>query len=799
MVLMSLQERSRDLRNTRSALNQSSTLSQLREKEATSQRDSARRAPTAIPHSLDKNNNTPVQSSECIAHLKFLAAVAQLRESISSATNLFGIDKELQRDAPSSVPLTPEITDRLREKRWQVYVARAASRLATWWFTLPEYNARPTVASIRAMNMKPEEIDKSHALTFTKENLPPLDVLMVWHTFMLNPRCYLEDCCFHGRMNLWATPFPFEAISDSLLYRNGSFTYEPGLEAERKWYEQTKRAWDNVGDSSRHRVHCPKCAASQTVPWTTARITINEAALNNNSNKHTVVESSSFESATGFADKAFSAKCTGCGNLLTHDTLAVLSFRKDNKRLLQEHRAMRGTLLNMDGVMRGRTSIATKWSNLAPNYFLHALKMDVVKEMRGAGVRCSSMRDIASYLSTKLYRKEYKIRTLGLDTLASNRDMFGTNKGKGRGALRRMMSRYGAWTSSRFSMDLVGAVLRQGVFIQKMQAIDWLQIKNAAAARPPLFASEGSTALHGLMAQCIEKYGVFWDIIVRSPGKMAVPTLDVDLVWHTHQLAPQRYYKHSISTTKKKGGIRFIDHNDKVEEGRLSDAFEWTVKRYGSLTGGKPYSECMCWYCHSTRLRTSWFPSSSLLDAGKKSDDDGSETTGDELKSSDHSDAANGSHISTHNAVSAQGVATRVRRDLHRLVKKSQKQQGRGTGEGKETKGKLVDAVDSSLSKDDQDADSQLRIAEVFQNLPPFHLDAHVGNPGCFSVAKGAAGNCISHACGNAIGAGSCGGSAFGSACATRTGKYGSGFVYVTRGGAGGGGGGGCGGGCGGS
>ncbi|KAJ2969735.1 hypothetical protein NQ176_g8516 [Zarea fungicola] len=179
MVLKSLLEKPRDLQNAGTTLNQSSAASQLREKDAAGERDAGRTATIAIPHSPDKNNNTPVQTSDCIAHLKFLAAVAQMRESISSATNLFGIDKELQqRDAPSSVPLTPEITDRLREKRWQVYVARAASRLATWWFTLPEYNARPTVTSIRAMNMKPEEIDRKDALAFTKDNLPPLDVLM---------------------------------------------------------------------------------------------------------------------------------------------------------------------------------------------------------------------------------------------------------------------------------------------------------------------------------------------------------------------------------------------------------------------------------------------------------------------------------------------------------------------------------------------------------------------------------------------------------------------------------------------
>lgn len=82
---------------------------------------------------------------------------------------------------------------------------------------------------------------------------------------------------------------------------------------------------------------------------------------------------------------------------------------------------------------------------------------------------------------------------------------------------------------------------------------------------------------------------------------MVVPTLDVDLIWHTHQLSPRHYYAHSTTTITKDHPVHFEDDNDWVEEGRLSDSFEWTAKQYRKAAGGKDY--CSCWYCEATRGR----------------------------------------------------------------------------------------------------------------------------------------------------------------------------------------------------
>lgn len=91
------------------------------------------------------------------------------------------------------------------------------------------------------------------------------------------------------------------------------------------------------------------------------------------------------------------------------------------------------------------------------------------------------------------------------------------------------------------------------------------------------------------MQRLIEKYRRFIHITARHSNHFAVPTLDVDLAWHTHQLSPATYYDYTVAKTGS-----FIDHDDKIEETVLSAAFEWTSKTYQKMYG-ELYSECTCW------------------------------------------------------------------------------------------------------------------------------------------------------------------------------------------------------------
>lgn len=90
----------------------------------------------------------------------------------------------------------------------------------------------------------------------------------------------------------------------------------------------------------------------------------------------------------------------------------------------------------------------------------------------------------------------------------------------------------------------------------------------------------------------------------------------------------------------------FIDHDDKIEENKLSTAFEWTSKTYQKLFNSL-YSECTCWYCEAVRESHT----SSLSRVFKSSND----PVSNELErlydsgASRHPD--NRVHISAHNAI----------------------------------------------------------------------------------------------------------------------------------------------------
>ena len=97
------------------------------------------------------------------------------------------------------------------------------------------------------------------------------------------------------------------------------------------------------------------------------------------------------------------------------------------------------------------------------------------------------------------------------------------------------------------------------------------------------------------MNRIVAKYDRFLTIMASHLGHMVVPTLDVALAWHTHQHSPSHYYECTVNLTKK-----FIDHDDKIDENKLSDGFEWTSRKYEKAFG-KVYPECVCWYCEAVR------------------------------------------------------------------------------------------------------------------------------------------------------------------------------------------------------
>jgi hypothetical protein len=128
-----------------------------------------------------------------------------------------------------------------------------------------------------------------------------------------------------------------------------------------------------------------------------------------------------------------------------------------------------------------------------------------------------------------------------------------------------------------FQFDLISAVNRQLKFAAKMTSFAW--------RHSPFF--------HATLTSAITRYQHFFQMM-KEHSQLA-PTVDVDLVWHTHQLTPFAYWEYSREVAG-----RFINHNDMINEEAASLSFHKTVKAYEKIFR-ESYSLCFCWLCESSR------------------------------------------------------------------------------------------------------------------------------------------------------------------------------------------------------
>lgn len=300
---------------------------------------------------LNLASGTPTKD-QCIAHLKLLEAFHQLREDVALTDGLFGIHDSL---VPAGVLETErlEILRRIREKRWAVYVARAAARFEKWWQTSVE----PGAVMIQQTELKAKdpiitgEMGERSSTT-SREHLPPLgmsspllsddcrcssnlDVIMVWHSYMLNPRCFLEDCLRYNKIGFWRSGLPWEAI-DSCI-DNKSLEFTGTKRAQHVFTKETGLPWDNLHGALEVHIACPKCKQQVAGPWTSS----------GNSSLWSISDG---ELGDGFADKNFRLRCPSCRMILDHDVLRAGKFRRDMEQLLLKDVPMPGTILNIVGM-----------------------------------------------------------------------------------------------------------------------------------------------------------------------------------------------------------------------------------------------------------------------------------------------------------------------------------------------------------------------------------------------------------------------------------------------------------------
>ncbi|GAM88150.1 hypothetical protein ANO11243_061810 [Dothideomycetidae sp. 11243] len=692
------------------------------------------------PDLSDDRQNGPPTVDACVVHLKLIEAFSTLRLNVGKTDGLYGLWDRLTGG-------NQLIIAKMREKRWAIFVTLAARRFERWFERLPP-STKCTLDMMDAPSYASTH-DSVQAIQFSPDTLPPLDVLMIWHAFCLNPHKYFSDCVRLGRLDLWRSGMPWAAIDECIDDKD--FSFHPTSTAQEVFMATTDLKWLCQEEPDIISLACPRCQSHVAdCSLTTA---VHEQDWTD--------QSTAGSQGTGFADAKFEAACP-CGAIINHDALRTEHFRKDLVLLMEDSVPMPGTLLDLDGQTQPASIRHVSITNENKSTFQLNFPSRFLR--KGAGVEIlrqwgsiATIDDIRSSFQTLIKDKSLVCRA------SRNGNEYRLRRGE-RIGIRRMMSSY--WdNASIFSLDLVGATVRQSVFVQKMHDLGWVH----------------SPSLSATMARLIQKYERFFLIMRTHPDKITVPTLDVDLAWHTHQLSPVAYRDYSLRVCKT-----LIDHDDKIDENKLSTSFEWTSKTYEKMFDAV-YSECMCWYCQS--VRASHTSSIGRLFGSK----DGPVSKHlDELQSHASTDPNRAPHISAHNAIRFQdGTTSKMSHSVTdaRLREGYNKAKRRAQRDGRKPPPPRDNGYYPYWGMM-----YPVPLYGPYMGDPCITGSMYAANPSCASIAPGAIGNCCSGTCGGGVAAGSCAGNCAGGAA----GGCGGGGCGGGGGGGGCGGGGGGGGGCGG-
>lgn len=326
---------------------------------------------------------------------------------------------------------------------------------------------------------------------------------MVWHTHMLNPRLYLEDTMRKGRGDIWTTGLPWDMIAQCLA--NDQFDYQVPETSKMAWTSTTGLSWYNEQDSMQVEVTCPSCRARTRFPWTTCDFQYSspQATASGSRQAPTSSDTQLQERLNiighGLADGKPLQNCQSCHDEIDADYLCFYKFIQDGHSLTRQHHTMPGTLLDpSSGKPEPEYADHISKSNApltAPNRLtrrvLYAKANDMLWRYRDgeakptmgllramarremhepftlaamagdqAGKRVA---DLAEDLQKKLENK-FK------DKAEQKKAVFKMISDKTAIVVRRMLAHYtDNW--SPFSLDLRAAMLRQGLFIDKMYKV----------------------------------------------------------------------------------------------------------------------------------------------------------------------------------------------------------------------------------------------------------------------------------------------------------------------------------------
>lgn len=163
-------------------------------------------------------NAKEVTAETCLVHLKLLFAFQNLKESIGYTDGLWQIyDSRVLPNSKGSngLPSSEKLDDKtikdlslVREKRWALYVARAADRYEAWWKSFPKQpltDQDMCEETPRYTLFASEDPSQNAALAWESNMLPPLGMLPTLPHHWNNSLTSLQMCLWYG-MRTCSTP-----------------------------------------------------------------------------------------------------------------------------------------------------------------------------------------------------------------------------------------------------------------------------------------------------------------------------------------------------------------------------------------------------------------------------------------------------------------------------------------------------------------------------------------------------------------------------------------------------------------
>ncbi|KAK7535314.1 uncharacterized protein J3D65DRAFT_630820 [Phyllosticta citribraziliensis] len=174
------------------------------------------------------------RAAECAVHLELLEV---LHTTKSRCTKSHIVAHALNLRQPYSFGV---VTKRKRSARaqaaWNTYLTLAVLRFGKWWDAVVKILDAPDGAVPQ----------------ITKKTLPPLDVLMVWHTYLLTPQKY-QALCRDGHESLLQMEFPWKAVHRAIDASTN--TYQLTAEAQDVFQQKTGLEADLLSSLQRDKIH----------------------------------------------------------------------------------------------------------------------------------------------------------------------------------------------------------------------------------------------------------------------------------------------------------------------------------------------------------------------------------------------------------------------------------------------------------------------------------------------------------------------------------------------------------------